>query len=92
MVLQLAITQTRKRFSCNRSILRRKRSKALFDRSVTRDYIEFGQRLDGSLIVLTGGYFTTRCFERNQVHVSVPVCLVSSVDSINGDEWRGEKI
>ena len=86
MVLQLAITQTRKLFSCNRSILRRKRSKALFDRSITRDYIEFGQRLDGSLIVLTGGYFTTRCVERNQAHVSVLVCPVSSVDLTGGDE------
>ena len=86
MVLQLAITQTRKRFSCNKSILRRKRSKALFDRSSMRDYIEFGQRLDGSLIVLTGGYFTTRCVERNQAHVSVLVCPVSSVDLTGGDE------
>ena len=83
---QWLMTPAGKIFSCNKSILRRKRSKALFDRSIMRDYIEFGQRLDGSLIVLTGGYFTTRCVERNQAHVSVPVCPVSSVDLTDGDE------
>ena len=83
---QFATIQAGKLFSCNKSILRRKRSKALFDRSIMRDYIEFGQRLDDSLIVLTGGYFTKHCFERNQAHVSVPVCPVSSVDLTDGDE------
>jgi hypothetical protein len=86
MASQFATIQAGKLFSCNKSILRRKRSKALFDRSSMRDYIEFGQRLDGSLIVLTGGYFTTRCVERNQAHVSVLVCPVSSVDLTGGDE------
>ena len=86
MASQFATIQAGKLFSCNKSILRRKRSKGLFDRSSMRDYIEFGQRLDGSLIVLTGGYFTTRCVERNQAHVSVLVCPVSSVDLTGGDE------
>ena len=86
MASQFATIQAGKLFSCNKSILRRKRSKALFDRSSMRDYIEFGQRLDGFLIVLTGGYFTTRCVERNQAHVSVLVCPVSSVDLTGGDE------